>query len=80
MISGVLIPLEQLRESSFYQYILEEGRKEGIRDILRPLLEQRFGALPDWASEKIEAADQEALEKWSILALDAPSLEDALAS
>ena len=24
-----MIPLEQLRESSFYQYILDEGRAEG---------------------------------------------------
>jgi predicted transposase YdaD len=88
----MLIPLEQLRESSFYQYILEEGRKEGrqqvreearcegAKSVLRLLLEQRFGELPDWASEKIEAAGLETLEKWCTLIIGAASLEDVLAS
>ena len=91
MICGVLIPLEQLRESSFYQSILEEGRKEGRRqvyeearlegagDVLRWQLEQRFGALPHWAAEKIEAADLATLERWCIRIMDAESLEDVLA-
>jgi predicted transposase YdaD len=83
-----MIPIEQLKESSFYQYILEEGRQEGhqaghqagVRDTLRLLLEQRFGALPDWAAKKIEGASEETLEKWSARLLSAASLEDALAS
>jgi hypothetical protein len=79
----MLIPLEQLRESSFYQYILEEGRQAGhqagVRDTLRWQLEQRFGALPHWAAEKIEAADLATLERWCIRIMDAESLEDVLA-
>jgi len=74
-----MIPIEQLRESSFYQYILEEGREEGARRMLRPLLEQRFGALPDWATKRIEDADEETLEKWNRRLLSAASLEDVLA-
>jgi predicted transposase YdaD len=80
----MLIPIEQPRESSFYQYILEEGRQEGhqagVRDTLRLLLEQRFGALPDWAAKRIDGASEETLEKWSTRLLSAASLEDALAS
>jgi predicted transposase YdaD len=83
-----MIPIEQLRESSFYQYILEEGRQEGhqaghqagVRDTLRLLLERRFGALPDWAAKRIDGASEETLEKWSTRLLSAASLEDALAS
>jgi len=31
----------------------QEGRQEGERTILRGLIEKRFGALPEWASEKL---------------------------
>lgn len=55
-----MIPLEQLRESSFYQFILDEGREEGIEEgiekerhkqlevtanILRHLIAKRFAGL-----------------------------------
>jgi predicted transposase YdaD len=77
-----MIPIEQLKESSFYQYILEEGRQEGhqagVRDTLRRQLEQRFGSLPEWASKRLEAANEETLEKWSTRVLNAVSLEDTL--
>jgi predicted transposase YdaD len=75
-----MIPIEQLKESSFYQYILGEGHQAGVRDTLRLLLEQRFGTLPDWAAKKIDGASEEALEKWTTRVLNAASLEDALAS
>jgi predicted transposase YdaD len=35
-----MIPLEQLRESSFYQYIVEEGLKEGVEKGLRKGLKE----------------------------------------
>jgi predicted transposase YdaD len=90
----MLIHLEQLRESSFYQYILEEGRKEGRRiareenldegrkegeiTIVRLMLEQRFGALPEWAAHRIEGADRPTLGNWGIRLLDAGSLEEVI--
>jgi hypothetical protein len=47
--------------------------------LLRRLLERRFGALPDWARDRIAAADTAALEEWGLRLLDAGSLEDVLA-
>jgi predicted transposase YdaD len=90
-----MIPLEQLRESSFYQYILDEGREEGLEkglekgreegaqraaaSMLRGLIEQRFGQLPDSVSRKIEGADFATLEKWSAKLLAAGALDDIFA-
>jgi predicted transposase YdaD len=75
-----MIPLEQLKESSIYQYIKGEGFKEGIQQeamtLLRRQLERRFGALPAWAEQKIEAADQATLEEWVVQLLEAKSLEE----
>ena len=81
-----MIPIEQLRESSFYQYIIEEGLREGIEQgiqqgevaLLRRQLERRFGAVPEWAVQKIAGADRATLEEWGIRLLDAQSLEDLL--
>ena len=47
--------------------------------MLRRLLERRFGALPDWARDRIAAADTAVLEDWGLRVLDAASLEDVLA-
>jgi predicted transposase YdaD len=73
-----MIPLEQLKESSFYQYIMDEGRHEGEASLLRRMLESRFGALPDWAVQKLEAADRATLEDWGVRLLEAESLEEVL--
>jgi hypothetical protein len=87
-----MIPIEQLKESSFYQYILEEGREEGREEGLqrgleegvrkgevaffRRQLEHRFGALPDWVVKKIQEADRTALERWGTDLLQAASLKE----
>ena len=42
-------------------------------------LERRFGVLPDWARDRIAAADSAALEEWGLRVLDAGSLDDVLA-
>jgi predicted transposase YdaD len=81
-----MIPLEELRESSFYQYIVEEGLKEGMEKglqqgevaLLRRQLQRRFGPLPEWAVQKLEAADRATLEAWGVRLLDAPSLDETL--
>jgi DNA invertase Pin-like site-specific DNA recombinase len=57
----------------------QRGRQEGEAAILRRQLERRFGALPDWALDRIAAADTAALEEWGLRVLDAGSLEDVLA-
>lgn len=60
----------------------EEGREEGIRSgeakILRAVLEQRFGPLPRWAVDRIEAAGAAVLENWAVRSVSAVTLEQAL--
>ncbi|MPY89307.1 MAG: DUF4351 domain-containing protein [Luteitalea sp.] len=83
-----MVTLEDLRESSFYQYILEEGERKGQERgfergeaaLLQRLLERRFGPLPSWAAERIEAADRATVEAWGVRVLDANAtrLEDLL--
>ncbi len=66
---------------------LLEGRKEGIQigeqkgeaKILTRLLQRRFGAVPDWANEKIAKATSQSLEEWSLRFIDAQSLEEVFA-
>jgi len=56
----------------------KKGRQEGEAALLRRLLEHRFGVLPDWARDRIAAADIAALEDWGLRVLDAGSLDDVL--
>ncbi len=57
-----------------------EGKLEGERAALRTLLNVRFGALPDWAEERISATDQpEEIERWLTRVLHAKRLEDVFA-
>ena len=55
-----------------------EGRQEGEAAFLVRLLERRFGALPDWAKDRIATGDTVALEEWDLRVLDASRLEDVL--
>ena len=61
------------------QQWLQEGRQEGEATLLMRVLERRFGALPDWAKERIATADSVAIEEWGLRVLDAESLDDVLA-
>ncbi|MBF0109504.1 MAG: DUF4351 domain-containing protein [Magnetococcales bacterium] len=50
-------------------------QKEGASMLTR-LLQRRFGAVPDWASEKITKAELPSIEEWSLRIFDAQSLDD----
>ncbi len=56
----------------------QEGRQEGEAAFLTRLLERRFGPLPAWASERIAAADTNALEEWGLRVLESGSLDEIL--
>jgi len=58
---------------------IAEGRAEGKAAMLTRMLERRFGTLPPWARERIEAAGDAQLDAWADALLDAASLADALA-
>lgn len=54
----------------------QEGHQEEGAFMLTRLLKRRFGAVPDWANEKVAKADLSSLEEWSLRILDAQSLDD----
>src|SRR5262249_12372693 len=56
----------------------KEGEKECHAEIHSRMLEGRFGPVPEWAREKIAAAEIETLEKWGLRLLAASGLEEVL--
>ena len=60
---------------------LEQGRIENARYLLLRLLITRFGdPLPNWAQQRIQMAEYQQLEDWSVQTLQADTLEDALST
>ncbi len=57
----------------------QRGEAKGEATLLLRQLERRFGALPDWARDRVLAADTVAMEDWALRVLDAASLEEVLA-
>jgi len=63
---------------------MKKGRKEGMQQgrqqagykILSTQLTHRFGTLPQWVTEKINNADLDTLEKWSLRLLSAEKLDE----
>ena len=56
----------------------EEGRAEGERAVVLRQAEKRFGAIPDWARQKIDAMSLADLQDAELRLLDAQDLEDLL--
>jgi len=54
---------------------LSQGRQQGQLELITRLLTRRFGALPDWASARLQAAYADQLEQWADRVLDAATLE-----
>ena len=57
---------------------LEQGQREGELKILRQLIEKRFGAIPNWAEERLSARSTAEPEELSVRILDAASIDDLL--
>lgn len=56
-----MIPIQTLRESSVYQFILEEGKREMLTDMLQRIAHNRFPGVE--IKEEVERVnDLEALE------------------
>ncbi|MGH9158842.1 MAG: hypothetical protein ACRD2X_02490 [Vicinamibacteraceae bacterium] len=70
-----MVTLDDLRESSFYQFIIEEGLEQGAErgeaKLLQRPLERRFGPLPSWAIERMKRADRAMVEAWADRFVDA---------
>ncbi|WP_151704837.1 hypothetical protein [Nitrincola alkalilacustris] len=63
-----------------YNKGLDEGIHQGVEATLRKQITLKFGALPDWAEERLHAASDEQLDRWVTHILSAESLEQLLSS
>lgn len=63
------------KEQGLQQGLLQ-GRQEGELNLLKRLLQRRFGVLPTWVEEKLTQADLPTLELWADRILEARSLEE----
>jgi hypothetical protein len=59
---------------------IREGMEKGERQILLRLAEKRFGPVPSWAKQRIDAMSAAEIEHIALRLLDAASLEDLLSS
>lgn len=55
-----------------------EGQAEGAANVLRGLLEDRFGPIPAWAESRIAGAGPSELTRWARRVYSAPDVESAL--
>ncbi|MCC6589844.1 MAG: DUF4351 domain-containing protein [Bryobacterales bacterium] len=62
-----------------YRKAREEGREQGYRDVVVHQLGVRFGDLPGWVHDRLEAARAPELEDLGIRLLTADSLESLFA-
>lgn len=71
-----------LKENAVIRPLIEEGRQEGRqegrRELLLDQLNEKFGALPAWASTRVHAASSEQLELWARRLLHVNVIEDVL--
>ncbi|WP_157834695.1 hypothetical protein [Oceanospirillum beijerinckii] len=60
--------------------LINDAVKRGEANILTLLLNQRFGELPSWVSQKLSNATSQQIERWSGNVLNADSLEQVFES
>ena len=74
---GLQVGREEGREAG-WQEGRQEGRKEGERKILRRQMEKRFGAIPEWADQRLSGMSEQEIEELGVRLLDAYSLAELL--
>ena len=66
--------LTDLTNNEFVQAVV----RESLANMLRGKLETKFGSLPKWVVERLEAATSVQVERWSKKILTADTLEGVL--
>ncbi len=54
----------------------QKGRQDAMIQVLRAMLVNRFGPIPDWALAKIDSAASAQLAQWCVQLLNVSTLED----
>lgn len=67
-------------ESAGIEKGLEQGRLVGKAQLLKRQLLRRFGEVPVWAADKIDAAEESLLESWVDVVFEAESMEAVFAN
>lgn len=47
------------------EQLIEQGVKRGEAGFFKRMLVRRFGVLPSWATERVDAATSDQLDQWS---------------
>ena len=68
--------LTDFAEHDLFGPMLKSARAEGERELLLAQAGKRFGAVPDWATERINSLGAPELKQVGLRLLDADSLED----
>ncbi len=87
VLGPIIIAAEKKAQQKGHEQGLQAGLQAGVQAgvqagqlaLLRRLIEKRFGALPPWAAERLEAMPAAELENLSERVLDAGSLDDLFA-
>jgi hypothetical protein len=68
-----------IMEHEIFGPVIRKARAEGARDILRRLIEKRFGLLPSWADQRLTQCSQTEAEDLIMRCVDARSLDELFA-
>ena len=63
----------------FYRHpLVKKAMRNAEAKMIRRLLETKFGQLPKWADERLDAAKSDQIERWAKKLLTAGTLEGVL--
>jgi hypothetical protein len=57
---------------------IEQGIEQGMNTLLQELLTEKFGALPEWAIQRLQTASADQLHAWAKRLLHEDTLESTL--
>ena len=78
VVGPMILQAEQKGRSEGRQEGRQEGMQAGMQGLLLDLLTEKFGALPEWATERLRSASGEELHAWAKRVLYTASLEETL--
>jgi hypothetical protein len=77
--TDAVFQIEESKKMPYMSFVERRGQAQGAGSLLRGLLEQRFGPLPEAVTERLDAADAEQLLAWGKRVLDAQDLDEVFA-